>query len=74
MAKAIDRASRNNDAGPSKEPVTANVRSIEEGQAPDPERVAERAYERFQMRGGQHGRHEEDWFEAERQLRGAASD
>jgi hypothetical protein len=35
---------------------------------PDPERVAQRAYERFQSRGGEHGRHQDDWFEAERDL------
>ena len=30
--------------------------------------IARRAYERFQMRGGEHGRDQEDWFEAEREL------
>ncbi len=30
--------------------------------------VARRAYERFQMRGSEHGRDQEDWFEAEREL------
>ena len=35
---------------------------------PNPERVAERAYERFRMRGGEHGRDQEDWFDAERDL------
>jgi hypothetical protein len=30
--------------------------------------VARRAYERFQMRGGEHGHDQEDWFEAEREL------
>jgi hypothetical protein len=36
----------------------------------DPETVARRAYERFQARGAEHGRDQEDWFEAERELRG----
>lgn len=35
----------------------------------DPERVARRAFERFQARGAEHGRDQEDWFEAERELR-----
>jgi hypothetical protein len=30
--------------------------------------TARRAYERFQIRGGEHGRDQEDWFEAEREL------
>jgi hypothetical protein len=30
--------------------------------------IARRAYERFQMRGGEHGRDQEDWLEAEREL------
>ena len=33
------------------------------------EQVAQRAYERFQMRGGTHGHDQEDWFEAERELK-----
>ena len=37
----------------------------------DPERVAQRAYELFQMRGGEAGRDQEDWFAAERELKGA---
>jgi len=34
----------------------------------DTENIARRAYERFEMRGGEHGHHEEDWLEAEREL------
>jgi hypothetical protein len=30
--------------------------------------IARRAYDRFQRRGGEHGRDQEDWFEAEREL------
>ena len=37
-------------------------------QHPDWERIAQRAYERFLMRGGDHGRDQDDWFEAERDL------
>jgi hypothetical protein len=32
------------------------------------ELIARRAYERFQMRGGEHGRDQDDWLEAEREL------
>ena len=34
------------------------------------ERIARRAYERYQARGGEHGRDQEDWFEAEQDVRG----
>jgi hypothetical protein len=37
-------------------------------QVADRERIARRAYERFQIRGGEPGRDQEDWFEAEREL------
>jgi hypothetical protein len=31
--------------------------------------IAERAYRRFEERGGQHGRDLDDWLEAERELK-----
>lgn len=39
--------------------------------APGPthEQISRRAYEIFLARGGTHGRHEEDWYQAERELR-----
>jgi hypothetical protein len=30
--------------------------------------IARRAYDRFQMRGGEHGRDQDDWLEAEQEL------
>ncbi len=33
------------------------------------ELIAQRAYEKFVRRGGQHGRHAQDWLEAERELK-----
>lgn len=33
------------------------------------QRIAEKAYELFQKRGGSHGYHLEDWLEAERMIR-----
>jgi Protein of unknown function (DUF2934) len=30
--------------------------------------ISRRAYERFQMRGGEHGRDQHDWLEAEREM------
>jgi hypothetical protein len=32
------------------------------------ESIARRAYERFQMRGGEHGRDQDDWLAAEEEL------
>jgi hypothetical protein len=37
---------------------------------PNRESVARRAYELFMSRGGQHGSDREDWYQAERELRG----
>lgn len=34
----------------------------------DADLVAQRAYERYRQRGGEHGRDLQDWFEAEREL------
>jgi hypothetical protein len=36
---------------------------------PSVDEIRRRAYERYQQRGGNHGRHFDDWFEAERELR-----
>lgn len=36
---------------------------------PTHEQIARRAYELFLSRGAHHGRHEDDWFQAERELR-----
>jgi hypothetical protein len=38
-------------------------------QSPDEDQVARLAYELFLKRGGAHGHDQEDWFQAERQLR-----
>jgi hypothetical protein len=36
---------------------------------PTHEQIARRAYELFLSRGGQHGHHEDDWLQAERELK-----
>ena len=41
--------------------------------APEPSRIAERAYELYVQRDRQDGRAEEDWLEAEQQLLEAVS-
>lgn len=35
------------------------------------ERIARRAYQRFEERGGEHGHDQEDWFAAEEEVRGS---
>lgn len=42
------------------------------GHSPTYEAIAQRAYERYCARGGQHGDDLHDWFEAERELSEAA--
>ena len=34
------------------------------------EKIRQRAYELYMQRGGQHGKHADDWFRAEAELRG----
>jgi hypothetical protein len=36
---------------------------------PRREDVARRAYEKYEQRGAEHGHDQDDWFEAERELR-----
>ena len=40
---------------------------------PSPEQIARLAHRFWRERGGHHGAHEQDWFRAERELRGMAS-
>ncbi|ADO70588.1 DUF2934 domain-containing protein [Stigmatella aurantiaca] len=37
--------------------------------APSNEQIARRAYEIYLARGGEHGSNEQDWFQAERELK-----
>ena len=37
-------------------------------QPPDRNEIAKRAFERFEKRGGEHGRDQEDWLEAEKEV------
>ena len=36
---------------------------------PSADDIRRRAYERYQQRGGNHGRHFDDWLEAEKELK-----
>lgn len=43
--------------------------STDESREADAERIARRAYERYEARGGEHGKDQEDWFAAEEEVR-----
>lgn len=66
MAKSPRPADVSPDRDDRSEPM--DIRS-----GPDPDRIAQRAYERYTARGGEEGRDQEDWFEAERELRERSS-
>lgn len=68
LRTADDNPPKVRTAMPSNVPQTAGP-SSPGGDYLDREETARRAYELYQRRGGTHGRHEDDWYEAERQLR-----
>jgi hypothetical protein len=45
------------------------LRTAPKHRTPTQEEIAVRAFEIFVARGGQHGRSDDDWYEAERELR-----
>jgi hypothetical protein len=51
------------------QPQAHNTATISQRQGPTNEQIAKRAYELFLARGGAHGHHEEDWNQAERELK-----
>ncbi len=56
----------------SAKPATSPARAaVAKTPPPEPssEEIARRAYEIWLARGGDHGKHQEDWQQAERQLR-----
>ena len=55
---------------PAATPATQNKTEAKTPAAgPTHEQVSRRAYEIYQARGGQDGRHHDDWVQAERELR-----
>jgi hypothetical protein len=56
------------------QPRDESVRPRSTDTRPDADRIAQRAYERYEARGREDGRDQEDWFEAERELEGVSSD
>lgn len=76
--KPAKRATSMASPSPEAKPRTrrAPVRTAQvttEQAAPSPGEIAQRAYELYLERGGNHGRDIDDWLEAERQLTGTHS-
>jgi hypothetical protein len=51
------------------EASAGETRSVSMGSEPSEEDIRQRAYQRYLARGGEDGRHFEDWLEAERELK-----
>lgn len=65
------RERRGTKAKPSQAEVAAEAASIYPDTfdtPPSAEEIAAEAYAIYQARGGEHGRHDDDWYEAERRL------
>ncbi|QRK08392.1 DUF2934 domain-containing protein [Archangium violaceum] len=72
MARAQAKATQTQNTSPQKQVTetprgAANTNTSRPG--PTQEQIARRAYELYLARGGSHGRHEDDWLQAERELR-----
>jgi hypothetical protein len=59
------------DSTPVTAPWTVTTATGEPPEARRIDRIAARAYELYQRRGGEHGQEMQDWLEAERQIDGA---
>jgi len=70
-ARVSDRDGAGSRGAPTARP--ARERASMNGHAPTAEQIAARAYELFLGRGGEHGKHEQDWLEAERELQNGSS-
>jgi hypothetical protein len=64
--KRVRRAAPAESSAPSDPESTADDRSSTEPTVDD---IRQRAYQRYLERGGNHGRHFDDWLEAEKELR-----
>jgi hypothetical protein len=64
--KSDGAAAKKSDGAAAKKP-RAKKGAAQDG--PSREDIERRAYELYERRGGEHGLHDDDWLEAERQLR-----
>lgn len=56
-------------AQPAPQAANTSATATRSPPAPTSEQIARRAYEIYQARGGTHGSSEQDWFQAERELK-----
>lgn len=68
-AKPTQPSSRTTEPPASGHPTTAQRNSASPRSGPTHEQIARRAYEIFLARGGRHGSAEQDWHQAERELK-----
>ena len=61
-------AGQGNQRNSEREPMGSSETTNQESTRPREDRIRQRAYERYQERGGEHGRDTDDWLEAEREL------
>jgi hypothetical protein len=69
--RSTRRGRRQSSSKPSSADIAAESASIYPDTfdtPPSPDEIAAEAYAIYQARGGDHGRHEDDWFEAERRV------
>lgn len=64
MARPTKSAAREGKTKAAAELVAASAAT-----APTHDEIARRAYEIWQAKGGGHGHHDEDWYQAERELK-----
>lgn len=70
-SRGVRRERRSSRAKPAPAEIAAEAASIYPDTfdtPPSPEEIAAEAYAIYISRGGEHGRHEDDWFEAERRV------
>jgi hypothetical protein len=65
MAKATKAAAPNSNVT---RPLQPRPASETESRTPTNDQIAVRAYEIYLARGGEHGRDQDDWYQAEREL------
>jgi hypothetical protein len=63
-------ARQGNQRNRERERIGSSEGTNHESTRPSEDRIRQRAYERYQERGGEHGRDTDDWFEAERDVEG----
>jgi len=76
MAKTVKKATAASKATTEPRKVAAKKKAAPANSTPIPvsrEQIAQLAHRFWAERGHQHGQHEEDWYRAERELRGMAS-